>query len=333
MEKVIRETLDPESYTVVQGGVAESSMLLDQKWDKIFYTGGASVGKIIAKKAAETLTPVTLELGGNNPAILAKHADPRLAARRLLWAKMHNAGQVCVSQNYTMVDKDILPLFVAELKKAFEEFFPHGAQKSPDYARIINERQFKRLKKMLDESSGKILIGGTMDESDLFFEPTVVEVDSMHDSLIQEESFGPLMPILPVENLDEAIRIANEVDETPLGIYPFGNKAETNKGRFFPRIITHPLISFASPQFDPVWWRVRQRRLLPRFDSDAAIRRRWHQWTRCLPGQGIFRDFHAPPPRDDHTIVDRRLPCCALPALHSPEAEPVPLHVGRQGRL
>ncbi|KAK8190342.1 Aldehyde/histidinol dehydrogenase [Phyllosticta capitalensis] len=229
MEKVIRETLDPESYTVVQGGVAESSMLLDQKWDKIFYTGGASVGKIIAKKAAETLTPVTLELGGNNPAILAKHADPRLAARRLLWAKMHNAGQVCVSQNYTMVDKDILPLFVAELKKAFEEFFPHGAQKSPDYARIINERQFKRLKKMLDESSGKILIGGTMDESDLFFEPTVVEVDSMHDSLIQEESFGPLMPILPVENLDEAIRIANEVDETPLGIYPFGNKAETNK--------------------------------------------------------------------------------------------------------
>ncbi|KAK7564111.1 fatty aldehyde dehydrogenase [Phyllosticta citricarpa] len=229
MEKIIRESLDPESYTVVQGGVKESTALLDQKWDKIFYTGNSRVGTIIAKKAAETLTPVTLELGGNNPAILAKHADPRLAARRLLWAKVHNAGQVCISQNYTMVDRELVPLFVAELKKAYDEFFPLGAQKSPDYARIINEQQFRRLKKMLDQSSGKILLGGTMDEADLFFEPTVVQVESMHDSLIQEESFGPLMPILPVDNLDEAIRIANEVDDTPLGIYPFGNKAETNK--------------------------------------------------------------------------------------------------------
>ncbi|KAK7635043.1 Aldehyde/histidinol dehydrogenase [Phyllosticta citricarpa] len=241
MEKIIRESLDPESYTVVQGGVKESTALLDQKWDKIFYTGNSRVGTIIAKKAAETLTPVTLELGGNNPAILAKHADPRLAARRLLWAKVHNAGQVCISQNYTMVDRELVPLFVAELKKAYDEFFPLGAQKSPDYARIINEQQFRRLKKMLDQSSGKILLGGTMDEADLFFEPTVVQVESMHDSLIQEESFGPLMPILPVDNLDEAIRIANEVDDTPLGIYPFGNKAETNKGMSMTCPLAHAL--------------------------------------------------------------------------------------------
>jgi beta-apo-4'-carotenal oxygenase len=230
MQKIIAESLDPSAYTVVQGAVPETTALLDQKWDKIFYTGSATVGTIIAKKAAETLTPVTLELGGKNPAIITKHADARLAARRLLWAKVLNAGQVCVSQNYILVDKEILPEFLKELKVALGEFFPEGAQKSPDYGRIVNARQFQRLKKMLDETSGKILLGGTMDEKDLFLEPTVVQVDSLTDSLIAEESFGPLIPVLPVSNLDEAIKIANEVQDTPLGIYPFGNKQETEKG-------------------------------------------------------------------------------------------------------
>lgn len=232
MEKVVRESLDSTAYTVVQGGVPETTALLDQKWDKIFYTGGIGVGTIIAKKAAETLTPVTLELGGKNPAIVTKNADPRLAARRLLWAKLHNAGQVCVSQNYIMVDREILPALIAELRTAYDEFYPQGAQKSPDYSHIINERQFKRLRKMLDESNGKILMGGTMDESNLFFEPTVVQVDSPQDSLIAEESFGPLIPVLPVNDLDEALKIANDVHDTPLGIYPFGNKKETDRSEY-----------------------------------------------------------------------------------------------------
>lgn len=229
MQKIIAESLDPSAYTVVQGAVPETTALLDQKWDKIFYTGSATVGTIIARKAAETLTPVTLELGGKNPAIITKHADARLAARRLLWAKVLNAGQVCVSQNYVLIDKEILPAFLKELKVALGEFFPEGAQKSPDYGRIVNARQFQRLKKMLDESSGKILLGGTMNEKDLFLEPTIVQVDSPTDSLVAEESFGPLIPVLPVSDLDEAIKIANEVQDTPLGIYPFGNRQETEK--------------------------------------------------------------------------------------------------------
>lgn len=230
MQKIIEEYLDPESYKVVQGGVPETTALLEQKWDKIFYTGSATVGTIIAKKAAETLTPVTLELGGRNPAIVTKHADPRLAARRLLWAKTLNAGQVCVSQNFTLIDRELLPAFVKELKVALEEFYPNGAQKSPDFGRIVNQRQFQRIKKMVDDTKGKILIGGTMDEADLFIEPTVIQVDSLDDSTIKDESFGPLLPILPVTDLDEAIKIANEVDETPLGIYPFGTKEENEKG-------------------------------------------------------------------------------------------------------
>jgi beta-apo-4'-carotenal oxygenase len=229
MQKIISDYLDPSAYKVVQGAIPETTELLDQKWDKIFYTGNEKVGTIICKKAAETLTPVTLELGGLNPAIVAKHADPHLAARRLLWNKTFNAGQVCVSHNYTLVDREILPAFVAALKEAFKEYFPKGARESPDYGRIVNARQFARLKKMLDDSSGRILMGGSMDEKDLFIEPTVIEVTSSADPLLADESFGPFLPILAVDNLDEAIEIANRIHETPLALYPFGNKAETTK--------------------------------------------------------------------------------------------------------
>ncbi|KAL1310556.1 hypothetical protein AAFC00_000835 [Neodothiora populina] len=229
MQSIIESRLDPEAFTVVQGGVPGTTALLDCKWDKIFYTGGGSVGTIIAKKAAETLTPVTLELGGKNPAIVTKNADPRIAARRLLWGKAHNAGQVCVSQNYVLVDQEIMPFFIAELKSAIAEFYPKGIKESDDFSRIVNDRQFQRLKKMLDSSSGKIISGGTMDAATRFFELTVVEVSSPSDPLLAEESFGPVMPILPVKDLDEALRIANDIDSTPLGVYAFGSSADTAK--------------------------------------------------------------------------------------------------------
>ncbi|KAF2846559.1 aldehyde dehydrogenase [Plenodomus tracheiphilus IPT5] len=226
MAKILRESLDPSCYTCIQGAIPETTALLDQKWDKIFFTGSEGVGRIIAKKAAETLTPLTLELGGKNPAIITKHADPKLAARRLLWAKTLNAGQVCVSQNCIFIDREVVPVFIQEMKNALAEFYPQGARSSPDYGRIVNQRQFQRLKKMLDASNGKIVIGGTMDEADLFIEPTIVQVDSISDSLVSDESFGPLLPFVPVANLDEAIKKANEVHDTPLGTYAFGNKKE-----------------------------------------------------------------------------------------------------------
>nr|POF13565.1 beta-apo-4'-carotenal oxygenase [Quercus suber] len=229
MQHIIEKSLDPDAYQCVQGAVPETTALLECKWDKIFYTGGSVVGTIIAKKAAETLTPVTLELGGRNPAIITKNADPRLAARRLLWAKLVNVGQVCVSQNYIMVDKDILPAFVAQLEVAFKEFQPKGAEHSSDYGKIINERQWLRLKSMLDSTNGKIIFGGKTDKDSLFFETTVVQVESADDPLLKDESFGPLIPILAVNDVDEAIRTANQVHATPLGLYPFGSKAETDK--------------------------------------------------------------------------------------------------------
>lgn len=229
MQKIMEAALDPDCYACVQGAIPETSALLDQRWDKIFFTGSERTAKVVAQAAAKNLTPVALELGGRNPAFVTKKADIRLAARRLLWSKTMNAGQVCISQNCIFADKDVVPTLIDELKGAMKEFFPEGAQKSADFSRIVNERSFSRIKKMLDNTGGEIVIGGSTDAADLFIEPTIVLVSDPKDSLLVEESFGPLMPILPVENLDQAISIANEIHETPLGMYAFGSTAETDK--------------------------------------------------------------------------------------------------------
>ncbi|KAH9207563.1 Aldehyde/histidinol dehydrogenase [Leptodontidium sp. 2 PMI_412] len=229
LKSIVESSLEPSAYTVINGAIPESTALLNEKWDKIFYTGSTGVGTIVAKKAAETLTPVCLELGGRNPAVVTKNADPRLAARRLLWGKLLNAGQLCFSQNYVLVDREILPSLVEQLKIALKEFYPDGTKSSPDFGRIANKRHFQRIKKMLDDSDGEILIGGEVDEAENFIDLTIVQVNNVNDSMIVDESFGPLMPILPIDSVEEAIRIANSVHSTPLGFYPFGNKAETNK--------------------------------------------------------------------------------------------------------
>lgn len=232
IQEIVEEALDPSCYKIIQGSIPETQALLAERWDKIFFTGGANVGRIIAKAAAPHLTPVVLELGGINPAIITKSADPRLVARRLLWGKTMNAGQLCTSQNYLLVDRAIVPRVVEEFKKAYNEFYPQGAKASPDYSRMINAGHFQKLKSMIDNSEGKILVGGTMDEKELFIEPTIVEVNSTDDSLLIQESFGPLIPILPVDDLDEAVKIANGIQATPLGLYPFGSKQDTDKSEY-----------------------------------------------------------------------------------------------------
>ncbi|GAB1316263.1 Hexadecenal dehydrogenase [Madurella fahalii] len=229
VKEMIESRLDSAAFAVVNGAIPETGALMNEKWDKIFFTGSATVGTIIAKKAAETLTPVVLELGGKNPAFITKSANLALAARRLLWGKVLNAGQVCMSQNYILIDKDIVTTFIEFLKQAYKEMFPNGAKASPDLARIVNQRHFQRLKKMLDETKGKIVMGGAMDESELFIEPTVVLVNSVDDSMMQEESFGPIFSIYPVNSLDEALNVANLVHRTPLSLFSFGSKKENQR--------------------------------------------------------------------------------------------------------
>lgn len=237
---LVESCLDPEAYRVVNGAVPETTALLDQKWDKIFYTGNANVARIVCKRAAENLTPVTLELGGRNPAFVTRNADLKLAAKRLLWAKTLCAGQVCLSQNYVLVEREAVDDFVKQLNAASKQAFPNGAKASPDLCRVINERHFLRMKKMVDESKGKIVMGGEMDQSELFIAPTAVLVDSVDDSMMKEESFGPVFCIIPFDNLGHAIDIANNVDPTPLALFGFGTREEFNR-RMYP--VTQPLKS------------------------------------------------------------------------------------------
>jgi beta-apo-4'-carotenal oxygenase len=235
IQQIVETSLDPSCYTVIQGGIPETKELLAQHWDKIFFTGSAKVGRIVATAAASHLTPTVLELGGVNPAIISKNANPRLVVRRMLWGKILNAGQTCTSQNYLLVERPILSAVVEEFKMAYKEFYPYGAKGSPDYARIINKAAFDRLRALLDECSGTILMGGDMDEGDLFVEPTLIQIHSPNDPILSNETFGPIIPILRVEHLDEAVEIANEIQNTPLGLYPFGTKAEIERGRFIER--------------------------------------------------------------------------------------------------
>ncbi|KAF5494393.1 Beta-apo-4'-carotenal oxygenase [Colletotrichum siamense] len=229
LKGIIEDYLDTDSYRVVNGAVPETTALLDQKWDKILYTGGVNVAKIISKKASETLTPVCLELGGKNPAFVTSNADLRLAARRLLWGKTLNAGQVCVSHNYVLIERGLVKDFVKFLRESYSEFFPKGAKESPDFCRIINAQHFDRMKNMLDSTRGQKVLGGDTDRNDLYIEPTAVLVDDFHDIMIQEESFGPIWAILPYDDLEDAITVANETDSTPLALMTFGSPSENEK--------------------------------------------------------------------------------------------------------
>ncbi|KAI1438423.1 Aldehyde/histidinol dehydrogenase [Xylaria sp. CBS 124048] len=229
IQEMVEKYLDPAAFHVVNGGVPVATALLNEKWQKIFYTGNGTVARIIAKKAAETLTPVTLELGGRNPAFISKASNLSLAARRLMWGKCMNAGQVCLSHNYACVERDVVDDFIKCLNATYNEFFPKGPKGSPDYARIINEGQFDRIKKMLDTTKGKIVMGGETDRSELFIAPTAVLIDSIDDPMMAQESFGPIWSIYPVEDVNEAIEVMNKVDSAPLSLMTLGSKAENEK--------------------------------------------------------------------------------------------------------
>ncbi|KAH8701908.1 putative aldehyde dehydrogenase [Talaromyces proteolyticus] len=229
MQEIIEAALDPAAFTVVHGAVTEMQALLEEKWDKIFFTGSHAVGRIISKAAAPHMTPVVLELGGLNPAIVTRNANPHIVARRLLWAKTMNAGQTCTAQNYVLIEKSILPAVLEELKKAYKSFYPSGTSKGPEYSRIVSDRAFQRLKAMIDDSKGKIVFGGTVDEKDRYIEQTFIQVDSLEDSMIVNEAFGPICAIVTIDNVDEAISIAKKVQDTSLGIAVFGSKQEHQK--------------------------------------------------------------------------------------------------------
>ncbi|XP_037125816.1 aldehyde dehydrogenase family 3 member A2b [Syngnathus acus] len=220
MDELLPLYLDKELYPVVTGGVPETQELLRQKFDHIFYTGNSAVGKVIMAAAAEHLTPVTLELGGKSPCYIDSKCDVTIACRRVAWGKFTNCGQTCIAPDYILCEPAIQQRVIQELHKAIKEFYTDNPKTCPDYGRIINQRHFKRIMSMMEDST--IAVGGDTDEEDCFIAPTVLRDVKPDAKVMQEEIFGPLLPILTVDGLDEAIRFINK-GEKPLALYIFSN--------------------------------------------------------------------------------------------------------------
>ncbi|XP_012736846.2 aldehyde dehydrogenase family 3 member A2b [Fundulus heteroclitus] len=218
MEELLPLYIDKELYPVVTGGVPETQELLRQRFDHIFYTGNSMVGKVIMEAAAKHLTPVTLELGGKSPCYIDKNCDISIACRRITWGKYTNCGQTCIAPDYILCDPGIQDRVIEEVKKSIKDFYTDSPKTCPDYGRIINQRHFKRIMALLEDST--VAAGGDNDESDCFIAPTVLRDVKPEAKVMQEEIFGPLLPIIPISGLDEAIKFINK-GEKPLALYVF----------------------------------------------------------------------------------------------------------------
>lgn len=216
--KIIGENFEEEYITVVEGGVEINKALLNENFDYIFFTGSVQVGKIVMEAASKHLTPLTLELGGKSPAIVDEEADVDLAARRIVWGKFLNAGQTCVAPDYVMVHKRVKSDLLNHLDKYIHKSYGKDPSQSPDFPRIINERHFERLSGYLD--NGTIITGGQTKEEEKYIAPTIIDNITWDDPLMQEEIFGPLLPVVEFENLDEVIETVNQHPK-PLSLYFF----------------------------------------------------------------------------------------------------------------
>jgi len=224
--KIINNNFDPSFITVIEGGIETNQALLEEKFDHIFFTGGTAIGKIVMEAAAKHLTPVTLELGGKSPCIVEPECDLDITAKRIIWGKFYNAGQTCVAPDYLLIQKSIKPILIEKLVACVKTFFGDNPQASPDLARIVNDRQFDRLVSLLGE--GKILIGGQTDKSDRFIAPTLIDQISANAKIMEEEIFGPILPILEYDQLDEAIAFINDRPK-PLALYLFSKNQQIQK--------------------------------------------------------------------------------------------------------
>jgi len=223
--KLVPQYFDNDAIAIVEGAVPETTQLLAEKFDHIFYTGNGTVGRVVMRAAAENLTPVTLELGGKSPTIVDKSANLAIAGRRIAWAKYVNAGQTCVAPDYVLAHADIADKLVDEIRKSVKDFYGADPQSSGDFARISSPRHFSRLKAML--TSGKVAIGGQTDEQQRYIAPTVLVDVTASDSVMQEEIFGPILPMLTVDSIDEAISFVNARPH-PLALYVFAEDQKVN---------------------------------------------------------------------------------------------------------
>ena len=216
LAELINSNFDENYLTVIEGGVETTTELLQQKWDKIFFTGSTNVGRIVYKAAADKLTPVTLELGGKSPTFIFKDCDIKLTAKRIVWAKFLNAGQTCIAPDYLLVEAEIKEKLLVALKEELENTFPKKTEIQENYVQIINERNFQRLTNLIPKD--KICYGGEHSAKTRIISPTLLDNISFDDNIMKEEIFGPILPIISFENLDSVIEKVKE-REKPLTLY------------------------------------------------------------------------------------------------------------------
>ncbi|MBT8302883.1 MAG: aldehyde dehydrogenase [Bacteroidia bacterium] len=217
---IIEKVFEKEHVAVVEGGRDVSQNLLKMHWDYIFFTGSVQVGKIVAKAAAEHLTPVTLELGGKNPCIIDETANIKLAAKRIAWGKLLNAGQTCIAPDYILIKESIKQSFIDQLILEIEKAYSQNPEFSSDYPRIINEKNFKRLKMLLSDEN--IVYGGQVNDEDLYISPTIVESPDVTNELMKDEIFGPILPVLAFKDHADLERVILRYNK-PLSLYVFSS--------------------------------------------------------------------------------------------------------------
>ncbi len=219
----VPEYLDPEAIALVEGGVEETTALLEERWDHIFYTGNGNVGRVVMEAAAKHLTPVTLELGGKSPCIVDDDVDLEVAARRIAWGKWVNAGQTCVAPDYVLVKREREEELVEALSRSAQSFYGDDPKQSPHFARIVNERHAERVAKLIED--GRPAFGGQSDTADCYVAPTVLRNVSADSQAMKGEIFGPVLPVIPVDSIDEAVDFVNG-REKPLALYVFTRRRE-----------------------------------------------------------------------------------------------------------
>ena len=217
---LVQETFDPGFVSVVEGGADVSQTLLEERFDHIFFTGGTAIGKVVMVAAAQHLTPVTLELGGKSPCIVDADINLETAARRIVWGKFINAGQTCVAPDYLLVDRRIHEALLAQMQEVIRESYGDDPQQSPDFGRIVSDRHFQRLLPLLQ--SGNVAIGGQTDAAQRYIAPTLLDAVTPEDPVMEAEIFGPILPILTYDTLEEAIAFINKRPK-PLALYIFSN--------------------------------------------------------------------------------------------------------------
>ena len=217
----LNDYIDPQCAQVVMGGVAETTELLAQRFDHIFYTGNGSIGRIVMEAAAKNLTPVTLELGGKSPCVVDRQTDLPVAARRIVWGKYYNAGQTCVAPDYVLVHQAVHEALLTHMRETVRDFFGGDPRSSSDYGRIVNTRHHRRLMNLLP-GSGAVFAGGDADENDRYIAPTILRDVPPDSAVMADEIFGPILPVLEVRDIEHAISFVNQRPK-PLALYLFSN--------------------------------------------------------------------------------------------------------------